>query len=132
MPVPAAVPLLDTTGEPPLPFADVEVGAVESFPLIQENAQVGPFTEVKYTYCPLGPFQNAGVLKSDLTVPGGSSCWTLSMSVRFSSPDPLQVRLGSAVYFPIFVVLTTYGRPSLPAPIRAFAPGTSSGPPEPR
>ena len=67
--MPAAVPLLDTTGEPPLPSVDVEVGAVESFPLLQEKAQVGPFTDVKYTYCPLGPFQNAGVLKSEPTVP---------------------------------------------------------------
>src|SRR5215471_13032156 len=111
MPVPAAVPLLDTTAVPPFPDADVEVGVVESFPLVNENAQVGPFTEVKYTNCPLGPFQNAGLLKSEPTVPGGSSCWILSMSVRVESVPP-QTRLGSAVYPPIFVVLTTYGRPS--------------------
>jgi hypothetical protein len=47
MPVPGVVPLLETTGEPPFPADEVEVGAAESFPLLQENALVGPFTEVR-------------------------------------------------------------------------------------
>src|SRR6267154_1318116 len=108
-PVPAAVPLLDTTGSPPVnpnELAVTEVGVVESFPLLHENALVGWPIDDRYTYCPLGPFQNPGTLKVGPTVPGGSSCWTLSMSVRLASVVP-QLRFGSAVNLPMFVVLTT-------------------------
>src|SRR5215472_6744186 len=105
MAVPGVVPLLETTGSPPLAEV-VDVGAVESFPPLHVKALVGPFTWAKYTNCPLGQLQNAGVLKSEPTVPGGSSCWTLSMSVRVASVPP-QTRLASAVWPPMLVVLTT-------------------------
>src|SRR5258708_9151180 len=89
MPVPAVAPLLETTTSPPVKPNDVvvtEVGLAESFPLIQENALVVPPAVEKYTYCPLGPFQNPGVLKIDPTDPDGSSCCILSPPVRVSSP----------------------------------------------
>ena len=46
MPVPAVVPLLETTGSPPFP-AEEEVAAVDSFPPLKVNARVGPFDWVK-------------------------------------------------------------------------------------
>ena len=80
---------------------------VESFPLLQENAQVGPLLDVKYTNCPLGPFQNAGDTEDRPDGPRWQFLLNLVYVVRFSSADASQVRLGSAVYPPIFVVLTT-------------------------
>src|SRR5487761_233952 len=105
MAVPAVVLLLDTTGSPP--FADdAEVGDVESLLPFHENSLVGPFTWVQYTSCtPPGPVQSAGVLTSDPTVPGGSSCWILSMVVL--PTDPQLRPPGAAVKPPMFVVLTT-------------------------
>ena len=106
MPVPAVVPLLETTGSPPFPD-ELEVAAVDSFPPLKVNALVGPLIWVKYTSCcPVGLVQSVGVLNNPPTVPGGSSCCTLSIVVTFESVPP-QTRLGSAVYLPMFVVLTT-------------------------
>src|ERR1700722_16173935 len=106
MPVPAVVPLLETTGSPPLP-AEEEGAAVGSLPPLNVNALVGPPTWVKYTSCaPVGLVQSAGVLNNPPTVPGGSSCCTLSIVVTFESVPP-QTRLGSAVYLPMLVVLPT-------------------------
>src|ERR1700716_2454973 len=109
MPVPAAVPLLETTASPPVKPNDtavLEVGGADTLPRVKENAAVGPPASEKYTYCPFGPFHNPGVLKVDPTLPGGSSWTILSTSVRFMSVPP-QTRLGSTVYPPMLVVLTT-------------------------
>ena len=46
MPVPAVVPLLETTGSPPFPD-ELEVAAVDSFPPLKVNALVGPLIWVK-------------------------------------------------------------------------------------
>src|ERR1700743_3224701 len=106
MPVPAVVPLLETTGSPPLP-AELDVAAVDSLPPLKANARVGPLTWVKYTFCcPVGLVQRVGVLNSPPTVPGGSSCCTLSIVVAFESVPP-HTRWGPSVYLPMLVVLTT-------------------------
>src|ERR1700730_13920733 len=105
MAVPAVVPLLDTIGSPPF-VDDVGVGDVAGLPPFQENALVGPFTWVQYTSCtPPGPVQSAGELNNDPTVPGGSSCWILSMVVL--PTDPQLRPPGAAVNPPMLVVLTT-------------------------
>src|ERR1700721_4320382 len=107
MPVPAVVPLLETTGSPPLPDEE-EVAPVDSFPPLEVNALVGPPPWVKYTSCcPVGLVQSVGVLNNPPTVPGGSSCCTLSIVVTLESVPP-QTRLGWAGYFPLLAVLTPW------------------------